>query len=536
MSYETETSLEQHMVSIIRRITNYLNSHRLLIWILILFVSYVYGYELFNVHITIDEEISAFRSETNLAFLTSGRWGLFLFANLFFQKSVIPFLPLATTLLFILIGILLLLETVSLPNKLACFLITAMGLAWSGFVYVFSFSVINFAIGFGFLCISLSLYLLTKGNGAGKLWAAIPIAFVISIYQPLLQPLVMVFLLYPLYHWREERHNFLRFLLNALLALGIGFVLYYGIQQLFLFAFNTSTSTYVTHYFDFANLFANIGWYLQKLARLFYNVMVGDSSFYSITVRALPIFLFVAGLIILIGEFKKRERTSYYLLFLVLLAIFTIMPFIGGILTKGYIPYRSLLGVPMFLVGWAALAFKNAGQRSRWLLSILAALTLFQFASSTNHLFASSAFAYEEDKILATQLIQRIEDEIENTGVVSPLYLEMVGYVQRPSTPLVSRIENIGASFFGWDGGRTNRVTNFLRILGYTSVDALPLERRSAYVDQGITMPVWPAKGSVQVVGDVVLVKFSPYSRQQVEAICAEADPNALPMGFCPQP
>ena len=112
----------------------------------------------------------------------------------------------------------------------------------------------------------------------------------------------------------------------------------------------------------------------------------------------------------------------------------------------------------------------------------------------------------------------------------------MVGYVQRPSTPLVSRIENIGASFFGWDGGHTSRVTNFLHILGYTSLDALPLERRSAYVDQGITMPVWPAKGSVQVVGDVVLVKFSPYSRQQVEAICAETDPKALPVGFCPQP
>ena len=112
----------------------------------------------------------------------------------------------------------------------------------------------------------------------------------------------------------------------------------------------------------------------------------------------------------------------------------------------------------------------------------------------------------------------------------------MVGYVQRPSTPLVSRIENIGASFFGWDGGHTIRVTNFLHILGYTSLDPLPFERRSAYVDQGITMPVWPAKGSVQVVGDVVLVKFSPYSRQQVEAICAEADLSILPAAFCPQP
>jgi len=514
----------------------FLKNNLVTICVLALIALTAYGYELFNIHITIDEENAALRSSITLGFIEQGRWGAYVISRLLLPKQVIPFVPLALTLLFHLLSLLILFDSLEIHKQSDKVLTAAIAMLWSGLAFPYSFFNLNFANSFGFLCISLSLYLLLKGKGAGKLWAAIPIAFVISIYQPLVLPLIMVFLLYALYHWREERHNFLRFLLNALIALGIGFVLYYGIQQLFLFAFNTSTSTYVSHFFDFANLFANIGWYLQKIARLFYNVMVGDSSFYGITVRALPIFLFVAGLIILIGEFKKRERTSYYLLFLVLLAIFTIMPFIGGILTKGYIPYRSLLGIPMFLTGWAALAFKNAGQRSRWLLSILAALTLFQFASSTNHLFASSAFAYEEDKILATQLIQRIEDEKENTGVVSPVYLEMVGYVQRPSTPLVSRIENIGASFFGWDGGRTNRVTNFLRILGYTSVDALPLERRSAYVDQGITMPVWPAKGSVQVVGDVVLVKFSPYSRQQVEAICAEADPNALPMGFCPQP
>ena len=531
-----DSNLNEKINALITKQKLFLCNHRIdFLFFIIVYLS-AYSFELFNIHITIDEELSALRTSINPAFVTSGRWGLFLLSSLLLQKQIIPFIPLTLALCFQFIGILLLLESLKIRNPIDRNLIIIFMLTWPGLAYPYSFSTSNFAIGFGFLCISLGLYLLVKGKGAGKLWAAIPIAFVISIYQPLVLPLIMAFLLYPLYRWQEERPNILRFLLNALLALGIGFVLYYGIQQLFLIAFNTGTSTYVAHYFDFANLFANIGWYLQKLARLFYNIMVGDSSFYGITVRALPIFLFVAGLVILIAEFKKRERTSYYLLFLLLLTIFTIMPFIGGILTKGYIPYRSLLGVPMFLAGWAALAFKNAGQKSRWLLVVLAALTLFQFASSTNHLFASSAFAYEEDKLLATQLIQRIEDEKEETNIVSPTYLEMIGYVERPSTPLVSRIENIGASFFGWDGGHANRVTNFLHILGYTSLDALPLERRSAYVEQGIAMPIWPSKGSVKIVGDVVLVKFSPYSRQQIKAICAEANPSTLPLDFCPKP
>jgi len=55
-------------------------------------------------------------------------------------------------------------------------------------------------------------------------------------------------------------------------------------------------------------------------------------------------------------------------------------------------------------------------------------------------------------------------------------------------------------------------------------------------VEQGIAMPIWPSKGSVKIVGDVVLVKFSPYSRQQIKAICAEANPSTLPLDFCPKP
>lgn len=516
------------------RLKTFISTHwgEFLVWIIVSLSTY--GFELLHVHINIDEEIAALRPTINPAFITSGRWGLYVLSGTLLPKQIIPFVPLALALCFQFIGILLLLDCLNIQSHIERILIVAIGLTWPGLAYSLSFSISNFAIGFGFLCISLSLFILVKARKSLKLLAALPAALVFSIYQPLLQPLVMVFFLYALYRWKEERPDLLRFLISAGLTLGLGFVLYYAVQQIFLYTMATDSSNYVSHYFNIAGLFENLGWYLQKLTRLAYNIFVGDSSFYGIAIRSLPIFLLFAGILILVTHYKHREKVGNHILFLSLLVIFTLLPFIGGILTKGYIPYRSLLGVPVFLMGWAALALKYARPSAKLALGILALFTLFQFASSANHLFASSAFAYEEDKLLAYQLVGRIEEEKARTSSPQVQYLEMIGFVERPSTPLVSRIENIGASFFGWDQGNSTRVVNFLSVLGYTSLDALPQERHAEFVIEGELMPIWPAPGSVVIIGNTVLVKFGPYSETQIKTICEQESKTGLPVDFCP--
>lgn len=515
------------------RIKAYLKDNIFLIVFFWGIVLAAYGFELFNINLTIDEELAALRTEVNQGFVTSNRWGLYILTKVLLPKQVIPFLPLALALFFQFAAILIFLDLLQIQKKADRIVISGIGLIWPGLAYLYSFSFVNFAVGFGFLCISLALFILVRAKKRLKLLAVIPIAFVFSIYQPLLQPLVMVFLFYLIYNWQKTSKDLNQFISYAILTTALGCLLYLGIQKLFLLAFQTESSDYISHFFDFSNLFQNVGVYILKLWNLFYNVMVGDATFYGVAVRALPLFLLVGGGLAMVHEFKHREKMSYYLLFLVLLGIFSVLPFIGGILTKGYIPYRSLLGVPIFLMGWAALALKHTGSKTRLILSVLAVTTLFQFAISMNHLFASSAFAYEEDKFLAGQLVQRIEEEKEKTGSTEVAYLELVGYVDRPTTPLVSRIENIGASFFGWDGGNPTRAAAFLRILGYDHLEALPLERRVDYVLLGESMPAWPKAGSVQVIDNVIVIKFGAYSRTQKMNLCELDEATRLPTGFC---
>jgi len=516
------------------QIKAYLKDNSLLILFFFVLILAAYGFELFNVNLTIDEELAAVRTGVNPGFISSGRWGLLLLTKLFLTKQVIPFIPLVLTLCFQFAGILLLLDCLNIKRRSDRFLISSLGLTWPGLAYLYSFSFVNFAVGFGFFCISLSLLILVRTTKGYKFLASIPIALVFSIYQPLVQPLAMAILLNLLYNWQKEQKNLFRYLFSAIAMMALGYMLYYGIQQIFFLAYQTEASNYISHYFHFRNLFQSLNIYILKLWRLFYNIMIGDVTFYGIEMRALPLFLLVAGGFTLTLEFKRREKLGYYFLFLALLGIFSVLPFIGGILTKGYIPYRSLLGVPIFLMGWAALALKHVGPKARVLLSILTVFTIFQFASSMNHLFASSAFAYEEDKFLASQLVQRIEQEKAKAGTTDVVYLELVGFVDRPSTQLVSRIENIGASFFGWDGGNPSRAAAFLRTLGYQGLEGLPLERRSDYVPAGESMPVWPEPGSIKIMDDVVVIKFGPYSSTQKNDLCESEKTNSLPSGFCP--
>jgi hypothetical protein len=154
---------------------------------------------------------------------------------------------------------------------------------------------------------------------------------------------------------------------------------------------------------------------------------------------------------------------------------------------------------------------------------------------STNHLFAASHLALQEDRLTASRLILRIDDAVSESASSNELkYMEIVGYLNRPETELIPKAETFGASFFEIDQGNSMRVVFFLQTLGLRGVEPLPLERRVQMIEAANAMPVWPDKGSVAVVDDTILIKFGPYSDPQKSVICNLQ--NQLPPaaeGFC---
>jgi hypothetical protein len=166
----------------------------------------------------------------------------------------------------------------------------------------------------------------------------------------------------------------------------------------------------------------------------------------------------------------------------------------------------------------------------------LALFSVFQFVISTNHLFSSSALTLQADRLLASRLIERIENaKAESNTGAEVKYMEVVGYVQWPQTSLIPKVSTFGASFFEWDQGNTSRIVAFMKTIGYQDLLTLPSDRRIQLNIIANSMPEWPAKGSVKVVNDTVLVKFGPYSNLQKQIICKNTPKEILQeyLDFC---
>ncbi len=156
----------------------------------------VYGFELFNFNLTIDEEVHATLLGPTLQWIEQGRWGMYLLNTLILPYSTIPFVPLFIALVFHILAILLLVNLWGRYTKLEKIIIASIALAYPGIAYAYTFSTINYGIGFGFFCCALSLYLYVRLKGWKVFYAIIPAAFAISIYQGMAIALVAVYLIY----------------------------------------------------------------------------------------------------------------------------------------------------------------------------------------------------------------------------------------------------------------------------------------------------------------------------------------------------
>ena len=182
---------------------------------------------------------------------------------------------------------------------------------------------------------------------------------------------------------------------------------------------------------------------------------------------------------------------------------------------------RFLIALPFVISGFVMLGMRNNPRLFNLLVAVLAAFSVFQFVVAANHLFAASHLALQADRLMASRLIERIENAQADADTgVEIKYMEMVGYYSRPSTELIPKIETFGASFFEWDQGSVGRVLMFLQTVGYQGLQPLPVGMRSRLIEYANNMSIWPKSGSVRVVSDTVLVKFGEYSYNQKVAIC----------------
>lgn len=496
---------------------------------LLIFMAFIgmacYGFELFNLNLTIDEEIHGNASQAD-AWIAQGRWGMYLLNAYFIPQPVLPFVSLFVALLFHCFGILVLMDALAVPVSALRYLAAGVGMAFPGMAYMYTFSTINFGVGVGIFLVALSLLLYSNGVGWRRYLAAVPAMFALALYQGFSVALAAVYLVLLIageMKMGQGRTDAAR--LKEMAGVGaLAFVGYYVVQKVFLWAFDVNIG-YVDTYFDVKYLVDNFSHVFFRVFGFLIDVYSGSTSVYGSSVGGLGIVITLsiaaAGISLLVGDFGLFRKVTL----LLALVVVVMLPFIAGFFMKGYIAMRFLVALPLLVVGVVAIGMHHRSNGVRLIMSASLIVSIFQSIVATNTLFSSSALALEADRLVAARLLERIEYAKAEAGVGASQvkYLEVVGYLNRPASRLMPKHETFGASFFEWDQGNVSRVLLFLRTVGGTSLDPLSLERRHLLMPDAVLLPTWPAVGSVKVFGDTIVLKFSDYSDVQLSALCGAA-------------
>ncbi|MDB6062783.1 MAG: hypothetical protein JWM78_2886 [Verrucomicrobiaceae bacterium] len=479
-----------------------------------------YGFELFNLNLTIDEEVHAFSSQTD-RWIEQGRWGMYFLNTLLIPQPVIPFVPLFTALAFHLFAILLLLNSWGVESKLEKVLVGGIGVAYPGMAYMYTFSTINFGIGIGLFFVAFALFIYVKAEGRFKLLAALPAALSIAIYQGFTVALVIAFLIQFISVELKSNDRNIKFknLFSITLIALLSVSIYYTVQKTLLWLTATNIG-YVDTFFDLGYLLANFGAVSDQVFATMLRVYSGSPSIYGtpISILTVTVVVALAGTTLSLIRCKLSIASKIFIALLCCLLI--VLPFASGFFMRGTIAMRFLVSLPIAFSGLIMLGMQRQSRGVILFAASLVTICVFQFATSTNALFSSSGLALEADRVLAGMLLDRIADAKGLAGTKELKYLEVVGFIERPPTRLIPKSETFGASFFEWDQGNVNRILLFLKTLGYQDLQALPLKDRSEMMEQATAMPNWPDKESVRVFGTAVIVKFGPYSYVQTQAIC----------------
>lgn len=488
-----------------------------------------YGFALFNYHFTIDEEIHSVFSGAALSWVAIGRWGMYVLNKLLLPYTVIPFVPLFLALFFHIAGILLLVECWQVESKVEQVAVGAVCLAYPGLAYMYTFSIINYGIGFGLFCCGLSGWLFSRPGRWSRLGAVLPAVFAIAIYQGFILALGAVYAVYLLASLRRTARSFYRQVLEGSGVLFVALLLYWGVHRAVLAVSGVPESNYIPDLFRFESLQDNLAYLLGKFWDMLLPLYLGGKSVYTLQLYALEA-LFI-GCLLGMAWGLWRYKAALYVKLLIGLggASLVALPFLSGFVMNGHYQMRFLVALPVVLAGLLVLGLRGSPKLFRLVLLLAAGYCVLQFVVSINHLFASSSLALEADRLVGVRLVERMDAARWEAGRPAK-YLEVAGFLQRPATELMPKFETFGASFFEWDQGSAQRIVLFLQSIGVHGYEALAVERRADMIAALQAMPAWPDPGSVRVVEDVVLIKFGPYSSMQKQSICEQT----AVAGFCP--
>lgn len=474
-----------------------------------------------NFSLTIDAETLVLSSTANLAWIQQGRWGMYLLNWVLLPNPVMPFIPLFLALLFTSLSFMLIAKLLARTKNYAYYLSAPIFISSPVLFYMFSFTTINYGIGFAFLLATLSVHFFAKNIRFSKIFSIFFAASSLGIYQIMICWLMVLFILYLLALIIQKEKLSIKYLAELIIkivfVLASSFFIYFIIEHACYFLFKLKPLPYTSL---FIKVSADIKYWVDT-CYLVVNQMIKFYSGASIVYvyHCYSLFILLIAICIAIIFLIIRSKQSYGVKifgFLLLLVIF-IIPFVFNFINAGYMPPRTLFGVPLVISGLTFLSWQNKNKLFRVILISLVIVVSYNFIVINHKLAFTSSLSYEADKALSVRLLNHL-DAVRPVFLSAnePIPFAVAGYHERLPSEYMQQKDTIGASFYSWDQGDVGRIVYLLNTLGVFEYKAATTEQQRSIMSTVSKMPVWPNKDSVAFINGIAVVKFGDYSYLQL--------------------
>jgi hypothetical protein len=480
----------------------------------------VYGFELFGFSLSIDEELTSFGSAPELdVYLRVGRWGIYLLNYIIYPHSILPYYPFFIAISAIAVCSVLFTGTraTSTSSKLVFAIVFVTHPLHAHYL---TFNTSNLYYGIGMALTAFSFLLFEKSFSKGK-WPLMPyillsviiLAFSVSLYQAMI-PFFLVFASFWVI-WRilegydtnllSSLRTILWILTVVIISIGLYKVLDMIIRQIVLGSGPENQLEYIDHMILWGVLpFKDILWDLFQSTG---DYLTGSRKDLNYTGWSIKAFLPLLAALVIVLYTKKRPFIQRVLL-LAGLMMLVLSPFSLNIANGKSMPVRTLMAFPLMMAMVWMLLVHQAPVILKRVVTILAFVLLISHFYWNTRLFYASHASWQADRVMAARIAERIM-LLDLPGKYTKPKVAFVGHYALQQNTLFIKSEVLGASFFEWDNGNPPRIKGLFRTMGIEEMELVSPQELMKIKNQIAEMPSWPRKGSVALIGDIVVVKLS---------------------------
>lgn len=453
---------------------------------------FIFGFELTHFSLSIDEEFN----NNILHTVAIGRWGHALLKASIYPE---PFIPFFTEIL----TFILLAASCTVIVKIFC-----LNLNQSLFFTVLYASSVQFAYQLQFLnqcdtlatailLSSVAVYLIVRKNSFlhTVIFPAFLICYSIAIYQSLIflpYSLLIAYLLIDEVRGTENTRH-LKLITALCISSVIGLILYFVLGKLILIYYHLQSESYLSDI---------VTWFNESPVQNLKNIRRSIEHYFTLKAPyGLNTFLitFVFLILPLLYPLKRKARYGFYVL-LSILILFCMNIVVG----KG-LPARTMTSFAVFFASAGLIGFIII-RKNKYLWAVAAFSFLYGMACSSN-LFYTDYIAYNKDYRLASFIASDITKEIK-VSPDTPVKVYFFGAMDIKRVNRPNNSDMFGASFLNWDSGNSVRISAFMNKAEIATIIPASYDDIKSDLNTVHAAPVWPQKGSIFRIKDVVVVKL----------------------------